>query len=212
MGCCSFTGRPEPLAKPSQLMGTALAGIARMLVHRFVRCIGRARAERAGQGLPMALHALKACVLGDDQVGPEVCISCAQMRFITEKNHYRDESSSVCAASRYESSSCLAASYVQDVFTEYARTTFPVVQIEMYDRGATDARLTPGAMRDLGITPSGVMLASNVGYVVETRPLLHDRYIYSMTEVDGRKCACILVQHLFHARNKVMRREFITRW
>ena len=53
--CCRFTGRPEPHAELSQLKGTALPANARMRVRLFVRRIGRARAERAGRGLPKLL-------------------------------------------------------------------------------------------------------------------------------------------------------------
>ena len=58
--CCRFTGRPEPQAELSQLKGTALPAIARMHVHMFVRCIARARAEKAGPGPAILLTCLKA--------------------------------------------------------------------------------------------------------------------------------------------------------
>ena len=72
------------------------------------------RAREGREGRPRAAHGLacfvKACVLGDDQVGPEVYLVGPDAFHRTEKNHYTDESSSVRAASRYESSSRVAAS------------------------------------------------------------------------------------------------------
>ena len=64
--CCRPNGRrPRSLAEVAQLKGMAIAAIARMRVHVFVRCVGHGRAERAGRGRGLLACA---CLTGPTEV------------------------------------------------------------------------------------------------------------------------------------------------